>query len=323
MFLPEYSITNNTLKHIANIEYSKAIIENTTLLPNWTKQLINEAQTRRIFYSLLREGVNVDEDEVRRFISKLPSKPATEALQFAEALKAMERMSYNTEITEEDLKKLYGHFSERTLYRNKTMAGKTIPDEILAEVSGLVDWLASLDARETHPVVVAAIFKAKIELIAPFEAGNTLLSDLGVTLFLKISNYEINESYALEEYYSRTKRYYAEALEDVVQQDDFTRWIEYFAEGFSREVSTIAENVKLLARDTKIAKAAGDKVRLSERQERIVAYLQDFGMLQNKDFERLFPSISEDTVLRELKDLMQKGIVVKRGKTKSSRYELV
>jgi len=50
--------------------------------------------------------------------------------------------------------------------------------------------------------------------------------------------------------------------------------------------------------------------------------LQDYGMIQNKDFPNLFPNISEDTVLRELKKLLEKDLIVKKGKTKSSRYEL-
>jgi DeoR/GlpR family transcriptional regulator of sugar metabolism len=61
---------------------------------------------------------------------------------------------------------------------------------------------------------------------------------------------------------------------------------------------------------------------VSERQERIIEYLQDYGMLQNKDFPRIFPNISEDTVLRDLKVLIDMGIIQKTGSTKSSRYVL-
>ena len=32
--------------------------------------------------------------------------------------------------------------------------------------------------------------------------------------------------------------------------------------------------------------------------------------------------VSEDTVLRDLKDLMEKKIIKKRGKTKAARYEM-
>jgi len=82
------------------------------------------------------------------------------------------------------------------------------------------------------------------------------------------------------------------------------------------------EEILLLSKDTKILQASGS-AELTERQEIIVAYLQDYGKIQNKDFEIILPNVSEDSVLRDLKVLMDKGIVVKKGKTKSSRYELV
>ena len=61
---------------------------------------------------------------------------------------------------------------------------------------------------------------------------------------------------------------------------------------------------------------------LTERQIKIVEFVQENGFLQNKAFFELFPMISEDTVLRELKDLIKKGIVKKEGTTKGVRYVL-
>jgi len=78
----------------------------------------------------------------------------------------------------------------------------------------------------------------------------------------------------------------------------------------------------LLSKDTKISQASGS-ANLTERQEIIVEYLQDYGKIQNKDFGIILPDVSEDSVLRDLKALMDKDIVVKKGKTKSSRYELM
>jgi len=44
--------------------------------------------------------------------------------------------------------------------------------------------------------------------------------------------------------------------------------------------------------------------------------------MQNKDFPKLFPGVSEDSILRDIKVLLNQGIVVKTGSTKSSMYEL-
>jgi predicted HTH transcriptional regulator len=66
----------------------------------------------------------------------------------------------------------------------------------------------------------------------------------------------------------------------------------------------------------------GQQLTLSERQIKIMEFIQENGFLQNKSFFELFPMISEDTVLRELKDLIKKGIVKKDGTTKGVRYIL-
>ncbi len=113
-----------------------------------------------------------------------------------------------------------------------------------------------------------------------------------------------------------------EALNGINFEDnDYTQWIEYFSEAFATQASTAQEKVKLLAKDTKVAKASG-RNKLSPRQERIVEHLQDYGLLQNSDFTKLFPEKSGDSILRDLKALLDKGIVKKMGSTKSSRYEL-
>ena len=61
---------------------------------------------------------------------------------------------------------------------------------------------------------------------------------------------------------------------------------------------------------------------LTERQIKIVEYIQENGFFQNKAFFELFPMVSEDTVLREIKDLIKKNIIVKEGTTKGVRYVL-
>jgi predicted HTH transcriptional regulator len=70
-------------------------------------------------------------------------------------------------------------------------------------------------------------------------------------------------------------------------------------------------------------KLGGKQVYLSERQTKIIEYIQSIGYLQNQMFGEVADDVSEDTVLRDLTDLMEKGIVKKVGKTKASRYVMV
>jgi len=196
-------------------------------------------------------------------------------------------------------------------------------------MTSLIDWLNSLDSRETHPLIKAAIVKANILKIAPFKNYNELLGNLIARQILKSSGYDIKDFCPLEMAYCKDPARYKKAqrgleqtiIEEKEQVEDLTEWIDFYLGTMASEAVTKKSEILLLSKDTKIATATG-RAKLSKRQEKIVGYLQDYGMIQNKDFGKLFPYISEDTVLRELKKLANAGIVVKRGKTKSSRYEL-
>ena len=67
----------------------------------------------------------------------------------------------------------------------------------------------------------------------------------------------------------------------------------------------------------------GQQIYLTERQMKIIEYIQEVGYLQNQMFSNLFTDISEDTVLRDLQDLVKKGLIKKVGSTKAARYVIV
>ena len=77
-----------------------------------------------------------------------------------------------------------------------------------------------------------------------------------------------------------------------------------------------------LSIDIKLKDRLGQQVILSERQIKIIEYLQKVGYLQNQAFDTLFPMVSEDTILRELQELTKHGIIKKEGITKGARYVL-
>jgi len=329
MFLPEYSITSKTLKNTASIEYGKSIIENTPILPSWESQLKKEALVKIVHGSLILLGINIEIQKIKASIENINKPVNQESSNITKAAFLMDELSKDNEIEEIDLKHIHKTLTEGLIskvkqgsYRTNKIQGKTNPEEILAHIVQLFDWYNSLDARDTHPIVTSAILKGYLEIIKPFEELDNISSNLLTYMSLKTSGYGFKDFISLESYYKNTKAEYEDQINSLdLKELDFTRFIEYFSEGLSSEVSTTAQNVKLLAKDTKIAKATG-RIKLSSRQERIVEYLQDYGLLQNKDFPRLFPDISEDTVLRDLKVLLDMDIVQKIGSTKSSRYEL-
>jgi len=324
MFLPEYTITSKIIRNISDAEYARAVIENTPILPSWEKQLKKETRIRTVSALLKLSGITFDASEVKKYVDGLLSNVSPEMSNVSEALDELAKSSRANTLDEDRLKHLYETVSgtKRSAYRGKRIEGKVSPEEILAKLVQFFDWLATRNAMESHPLIIAAIVKACLEIVQPFENYNQIASSLMAEIYLKTSGYHFGGYVSIIDYYQKSGGEYEQLINSLgLRGIDFTEWVEYFTEGFAIESMNAKEKVKLLSRDTKVAKATG-RAKLSDRQERIVEYLQDYSILQNKDFGRVFPDVSEDTVLRQLKVLMDRGIVVKRGSTKSSRYEL-
>ena len=66
----------------------------------------------------------------------------------------------------------------------------------------------------------------------------------------------------------------------------------------------------------------GRQVSLSERQVNLVEYLESNESLSMNEAREVLPMVSDDTILRDLTDLMTKGVVKKVGKTKGAKYTL-
>lgn len=327
MFVPEYSITSEILKNISAVEYCRALIENTTILPHWKMQLKKEAETKTLQALLEMEGFKFDETEIKKELDGYKKRSPQEIMNAVAALGQVYDLSNSTEIDEFDIKEIHKIISKKLTsqtnqgsYRSTKIDEGTSPEAILAEMVELFDWLNSLDAKDTHPILVAGMIFAQIEKIKPFDQFNSVLAGFFAKLVLNTGGYSLDNYLSYEDFFNKNQRAHEKAM-DSTEDDDFTKWLEYFTNTISREVSNLKEKILLLARDTKVAKASG-RVELTKRQEKLVAYLQDYGILRNQDFGKIFPHISEDTVLRDLKVLIDKGIVAKRGKTKSSRYEL-
>ena len=87
-------------------------------------------------------------------------------------------------------------------------------------------------------------------------------------------------------------------------------------------MNRIKERVQRISVDAKIKDKLGEQLMLNERQMMIMEYLHRHKGMSNKDFRKVFPDFSDDTVLRELKFLRKKGLVKKAGGTKKAQYIL-
>jgi Fic family protein len=68
MFSPVFSINNQILKNIGNIEAAKAVIDEAPLIPAYEKQFQQEAIVRTVHYGTRIEGNDLTFQEVARLV---------------------------------------------------------------------------------------------------------------------------------------------------------------------------------------------------------------------------------------------------------------
>lgn len=194
-------------------------------------------------------------------------------------------------------------------------------------MSDFVGWLNEAPTREIHPAIRAAIAQYILVAIHPFIEGNGRVSRAFSMLPLYVEGYDIRRLFSLEEYFDRNAEVYYNTIQSThelnsdIFQRDLTRWIIYYTEALAIELSRIKDKVQSLSRDLKFKqKLGGKQVHLTERQIKLVEYMQQFGGLRMPDAKSLLPMVSDDTIWRDLKKLIDDKVCEKRGSTKGAYY---
>ena len=187
-------------------------------------------------------------------------------------------------------------------------------------------WLNSDFGRREHPILRAGITHYVLAAVHPFGEGNGRTARSLATLVLFKEGYDIKRFFALEEYFDKHSDDYFGSLMEVSNQSfrledrDLTPWLATFTRALATELTRIKEKVRELSMDIKVKQKMGRQIALSERQMKIMEYLNSNGAITMAEARRVLPMVSEDTILREVRDLMKKRVVVKKGSTKAAKY---
>jgi Fic family protein len=347
MFNPSYIITNKILKNIAKIEAAEEVIKNAPLLPLWEKEFREDAIIRAVHHGTHIEGNPLDKSDAKDILlgKEVVGRPRDiqEIINYRKVIEFIDEEAKRKidKITEQLIKKIHRIIVEKILpieqageYRNKqviirnSQTGEVTfrpppPIEVPFLMREFIYWLNRDDKEEIHPVIKAGIAHHELVRIHPFLDGNGRVARILATLILLLGGYDIRRFFSLEEYYDKDAASYYHNLQKA-SQGDLTAWLEYFSFGAAVEFEKIKEKVLKLSRDAKMKeKFGGQQIYLTERQIKIIEYIQEVGFLQNQAFAQIFPDVSEDTILRDLKYLIDKGLIKKIGITKAARYVLI
>jgi len=345
MYTPKFTITNKILKNIGSIEASKEIIDNAPLLPYFEREFREDAMVRTVHYGTHIEGNELNLSEAEKVLAG--QEIAARDRDIQEVINYRKVMDYigslkvqETKVDENVIKDLHkltvekilvpeqcGVFRKTQVVVKNSKSGEISfrPPMAVAvpfQIRNLLEFVESSQDEDVNPVLKSGIVHYELVRIHPFLDGNGRVARALATLILYQDGYDIRKFFSLEEYFDKDAVSYYEALQSVEKNDgDLTHWLEYFTLGLSIELSKIRERVESISVDAKLKeKLGGSPIMLTPRQLKIIEYIQKIGYLQNQAFEQLFPMVSEDTVLNEIKALVNAGIIKKHGVTKGARY---
>lgn len=347
MYQPTYTITNKMLRHIGLIEASKQIIDHAPLLPYYEKKFREDALVRAVHYGTHIEGneLNLSQAEKVLMGQIVPARDRDiqEVINYRNVMEYIGEWGSTEakkEITDEFILHLHtltvekilspelaGSYREKQVVIRNSISGEVAfrppePGEVIAQMRQLLDFINTATSEDVHPVLKSGIVHYEFVRIHPFVDGNGRVARALSTLMLFLHGYDIRKFFSLEEYFDKNARLYYESLQSVeASAGNLTSWLDYFTEGLSIELGKIRDKVEHVSIDSRLKQKLGGKpLMLTERQLKIIEYIQETGFLQNQAFKSLFPMISEDSVLLDLKALLQAGIVKKSGSTKGAKY---
>ncbi len=347
MYLPKFTITNKILKNIGIIEACKEVIDHAPLLPYYEKQFRQDALVRTVHYGTHIEGNELNLDQAEKVLAGKSivarERDIQEVINYRKTMEYINKFKIQNskfKIDEDSIKLIHkitvnkilpeekcGTFrkTQVVIKNNQTLEVSYRPPEakeISTQIKDLIAFISKPQSQDIHPVLKSGIVHYELARIHPFLDGNGRVARALSTLILFLEGYDIRKFFSLEEYFDSNASEYYKALQSVEEnKGDLTFWLEYFTEGLSIELSKIKDKVEKISVDGKLREKLGGKpLLLTDRQLKIIEYIQKTGYLQNKAFSELFPMVSEDTILNELKGLLKNSIIKKHGITKGARY---
>ena len=184
-----------------------------------------------------------------------------------------------------------------------------------------LEWINS-PSRE-HPFIRAAIAHLWFVTLHPFDEGNGRLARAISDMMLCRADGTVQRFYSMSAHIEREKETYYDILEHTQKGSlDITRWLIWFLECLARsiEASSIVDSVLRKARFWQEA----TRHALNEHQHKMLnLLLDDFkGNLTSSKWAKIC-KVSQDTAGREIKDLVQKGLLQQEGRGRSTHYLLV
>ena len=339
-FTPRFSITNATAAAITEIERARGFLEAATLSDEWVASMQSRAFLLEAHHTTHIEGTRLNVDEAAtllagRVVPGADPDDVRELLNYRDAFEYVSAyLDHGGPVTERLILEIHERLvegvrggssapGEYRLVQNyvvNSASGETIytpppPEEVPSLMRELVAWLNR--PSDIHPVIISGIAQFQLVHIHPFLDGNGRASRLLSTLCLYRAGYDFKRLFSISEYYDRDRMAFYQALQGVRRSNmDLTGWIEFFTRGLATQLVEVKERGELAIRQDILAR----RHQLSERQALALGHVLEHGKLSIGDFQEICPETHRRTLQRDLKILVDEGLLFRRGSTNQVEY---
>ncbi len=195
-------------------------------------------------------------------------------------------------------------------------------DKVPTEMNAFLDWFNS--NQDIDPVLKAAFAHLWFVTIHPFEDGNGRITRAITDMQLARADQSKQRFYSMSAQIQADRNHYYELLESTQKGDlDITAWLKWFLTCLLQSMAQTDETISLTLKRAQFWETHRI-TSFNPRQQKILQLLLDdfFGKLTVSKYAKI-TKVSTDTSLRDIQDLMAKGIIAQEGSGRSTSYTFV
>jgi Fic family protein len=333
-FAPRFTITNRITADLTAIERVRGFLEAATLSDAWVRRMSQRALLLEAHHTTHIEGTQLSVEQAEQVwaghaVLGADVDDVRELLNYRRAFDLVgEHLSSGAPIGEGLIREIHKRLVEgvrggrakpgewRTV-QNFVADSRTSeiiytpppPSEVAPLMRALVEWLR--EETSVHPVLVAGIAQFQLVHIHPFVDGKGRSSRLLSTLCLYRAGYDFKRLFTISEYYDRDRAAFYAALQGVREASmDLTGWLEFFVTGLATQLQEVRTKGEQAIRADVVAREHG----LNARQATLVGAFVERDTLTLADAEALLSDVARRTVQRDLKRLVELGLVIEFGR---------
>ena len=226
-----------------------------------------------------------------------------------------------------DLRKHPGRWRPGFIYIRNDATGEMVYDgpSIDAVPSLMDEYVTSLNAANGVPVIVrAAMAHLNLAMIHPFSDGNGRMSRIMQTLVLSRDGILEPEFCSIEEYLGASRLDYYRVLETVGQgkwhpENDAKLWIRFCLQAHYRQAERLLRRTRTYERAWAELENLAKKLDIPERAITAI-FNATFGFKVRNATYRKDADVSENLASRDLKLLVDLGLLVSKGEKRGRYY---